>query len=64
MHTYGISVGDNSFPGVFIVILNLVDEFVVVIYEKVRLNIKRYMKNCMLLHIFDFLPINGHIIYN
>jgi hypothetical protein len=39
--TYGTCVEDNSFPGVFIVIVNLVDEFEVVIYEKVRLNIKR-----------------------
>jgi len=64
MHTYGSSLGDNSFPGVFIVILNLVDEFVVVMYGKIRLNIRRYMKKYVLLHIFDFLPINYHNVYN
>jgi hypothetical protein len=60
-HTYGVSFGGNSFPGVFIVILNLVNNTseVVVAYDTVTLNINRYCKNCRLigytsLHIFEF----------
>ncbi len=60
-HTYGVSFGGNSFPGVFIVILNLVNNTseVVVAYDTVTHNINRYSKNCMLigyssLHIFEF----------
>jgi hypothetical protein len=59
--TYGCCVGANSFPGVFIVILNLVNKSEVVVYEKVRLNISKNKKNrilieCILGDGFNFTP--------